>query len=234
VVRQGDPCALVVEDDEFVRGAVVALLLREGFRVVEAADGNAALTQAAEEQPDVVVLDVMLPDIDGFEVVRRLRRYSSVPVLMLTALEGESHLVAGLEGGADDYLTKPYSARELLARVRALLRRDELTQGPSGVLELGRVTVDLGRRAVVVDGRESRLTPTELKFLALLAARPGEPLSPRALIGALRGYEPSGIEAQAAAAVLVNRLRRKLEPDPRTPAYLRWSGTGYLLGPPPA
>ena len=234
MVRREDPCALVVEDDEFVRGAVCALLRREGFRVLEAASGLAGLAEAAEKHPDVIVLDVMLPDIDGFEVVRRLRRYSSVPVLMLTALDGEGDLVAGLEGGADDYLTKPYGARELLARVRALLRRDELTQGPSGVVELGRVTIDLGRRAVFVDGRESRLTPTELKFLSLLAARPGEPLSPRSLIGAMRGYEPSGVEAQAAAAVLVNRLRRKLEPDPRNPEYLRWSGAGYALGPPTA
>jgi two-component system KDP operon response regulator KdpE len=231
-VRREDHCALVVEDDEFVRGAVCALLRREGFRVVEAADGETALALAAGSHPDVVVLDVMLPDLDGFEVVRRLRRYSSVPVLMLTALDGENDLVAALEGGADDYLTKPYGARELLARVRALLRREELTQGPSGVLDFGRLTVDLGRRAVVLDGREARLTPTELRFVALLAARPGEAHTPRSLIGALRGYEPSGVEAQSAAAVLVNRLRRKVEPDPRNPFYLRWAGEGYVLGPP--
>jgi two-component system KDP operon response regulator KdpE len=234
VVRQGAPCALVVEDDALVRRAVGALLLREGFRVVEAADGGAGLVAAAAHTPDVIVLDVMLPDLDGFEVVRRLRRYSSVPILMLTALATEGDLVRGLEGGADDYLTKPYSGRELLARLRALLRREELTDGPTGVLDLGRLTIDLGRRSVALDGVEARLTPTELRFLSLLAARPGDPVSPRALIGAMRGYEPSVAEAQAAAAVLVNRLRRKLEPDPRTPVYLRWAGTGYALGPPPA
>jgi DNA-binding response OmpR family regulator len=209
---------LVVEDERDLNNLVRRHLEDEGHRVVQAFDGLAAVQAAQAERLDLVVLDWMLPRLDGLEVCRRVRRESIVPILMLTARSEEIDRVLGLEVGADDYLTKPFSIRELLARVRAILRRVELMRAEGGgseedappALSAGPLRVDLGQHAASLDGRAVELTPKEFDLLVLLLRHPGRAFSRDYLIEKVWGYDAAGSDRTVDTHVL--RLRKKLGP----------------------
>jgi DNA-binding response OmpR family regulator len=216
---------LVVEDDARIADVIVKNLEAAGYECRLSADGGSALADLAQLRPALVMLDLGLPGIDGLEVTRRIRRDSDVPILMVTARSGESDKLLGLEIGADDYITKPFSVAELVARVRALLRRSSgaLTER---VLELGDLRVDPGRRTVERGGESIALTTLEFDLLYFLVSRPGRVFSREALMehvwGSDRVVDDRSIDS------LVSRLRRKLEPDLAKPRYLQtvW-GAGY-------
>jgi len=222
---------LVVEDEASIAEAVAARLRSEGFSVEIAADGLGAVAACERLQPDLVVLDLMLPGLDGLEVCRRIQRDRPVPVLMLTARDSETDLVVGLAVGADDYLTKPFSARELTARVHALLRRVErapervATPGSTEV-RLGDVELDLEGRRVHRDGADVHLTPTEFDLLAYLADNPGRVFSRQRLLGDVWGYR-DGCGARTVDSH-VRALRRKLGADVVRTVH----GVGYGAGTP--
>jgi DNA-binding response OmpR family regulator len=220
---------LLVDDEDAVQKLLTYPLERDGFRVVPARDGEEALERFSEEHVDLVVLDLMLPKLDGLEVCKRLRAQSSVPIIMLTARDDEFDKVLGLELGADDYITKPFSIREFRSRVRALLRRVSAPRPVSGngsVIHAGRVEIDLARRTVAVGGEPVQLTYVEFELLRTLASSPGVVFSRQRLLEALWGgseyREPRTID------VHVRHLREKLEPDPSAPQYLQTvRGAGY-------
>jgi DNA-binding response OmpR family regulator len=220
---------LLVDDEDSVQKLLAYPLERDGFRVLQARDGEEALARFASEDVDLVVLDLMLPKLDGLEVCRRLRAASEVPIIMLTARDDELDKVVGLELGADDYITKPFSIREFRSRVRALLRRASVTRvngGQRDVISSHGLTIDLGRRAVEIDGRSVQLTYVEFELLRTLAGHPGRVYSRRMLLESLWGAadyrEPRTID------VHVRHLREKLEPDPAEPEYiLTVRGVGY-------
>jgi DNA-binding response OmpR family regulator len=222
---------LVVEDDPTVAEVVLAYLRRAEYQVEHAADGPAALQCAARAWPDLVVLDLMLPGIDGLEVCRRLRETAPVPVIMLTALGSENDRVVGLELGADDYVTKPFSPRELTLRVRSVLRRNAVpTTGPTEVLRAGPLEVDLTAHRATRGGVELALTTREFDLLAFLLAHPGEAFTREALMRQVWGWE---FGDQSTVTVHVRRLREKVEEDPGDPRLLVtvW-GVGYRFDPP--
>ena len=220
---------LLVDDEDAVQKLLTYPLERDGFKVVHARDGEEALARFAEEDIDLVVLDLMLPRLDGLEVCKRLRAQSSVPIIMLTARDDEFDKVLGLELGADDYITKPFSIREFRSRVRALLRRvssPRQVTGESSTIEVGEVLIDLARRTVAVGGKAVQLTYVEFELLRTLASSPGVVFSRQRLLEALWGgsdyREPRTID------VHVRHLREKLEPDPSEPRYLQTvRGAGY-------
>jgi DNA-binding response OmpR family regulator len=222
---------LVVDDDPGVLDVVAFMLRREGFEVDEEKDGAAALAAARKRPYDIVILDVMLPGMSGTDVCRELRSESDVPILMLTARDAEIDRVLGLELGADDYVTKPFSAAELLSRVRAILRRRELDRvNGTGVTtrKLGGLQIDLGRHEVLVDGERVHLTLSEFKVLALLAETPDNVVSRRELMQHLWSSEHVGDEH--ACEVHISNLRRKIERDPSQPQRLvTVRGLGYKL-----
>jgi two-component system response regulator RegX3 len=223
---------LVADDDPGVLDVVAFMLRREGFAVDEEKDGTAALEAARTRPYDIVILDVMLPGVSGTEVCRELRAESDVPILMLTARDAESDRVLGLELGADDYVTKPFSSAELLSRVRAILRRRELdrAQTPSTLRKLGGLQIDLGRHEVLVDGDRVHLTLSEFKVLSLLAEQPDSVVSRRELMQHLWASEHVGDEH--ACEVHISNLRRKIERDPTQPLrLLTVRGLGYKLVP---
>jgi DNA-binding response OmpR family regulator len=208
---------LVVEDERELNALIRRHLEDEGHRVSQAFDGPSALATAHQDHPDLVILDWMLPRLDGMEVCRRLRRESIVPILMLTARADEVDRVLGLEVGADDYLTKPFSIRELLARVRAIFRRIEL-QGQAGsseasppLLEDGALRVDVGEHSVSVDGRGVELTPKEFDLLALLVRNPGRAFARDYLLEKVWGYDYGGLDTRTVDTHVL-RLRKKLGP----------------------
>jgi len=218
---------LVVEDEASIAEAVAARLRSEGFTVQIAGDGLAAVAACEELQPDLVVLDLMLPGLDGLEVCRRIQRDRPVPVLMLTARDSETDLVVGLAVGADDYLPKPFSARELTARVHALLRRVDraAAQAASSPLRLGSIEIDVEGRRVRRDGEEVHLTPTEFDLFAFLARRPDRVFSRRQLLGEVWGYRDGG--GARTVDSHVRALRHKLGPDVVRTVH----GVGYGAGP---
>lgn len=223
---------LVVEDEESYRDPLTYQLTREGFEVVEAADGNSALAAYDAEGADLVLLDLMLPGLSGTEVCRELRARGDVPVIMLTAKDSEIDKVVGLELGADDYVTKPYSYRELLARVRAVLRRrqpnDSAEQDEEGVLEVGPVRMDVERHTVAVSGQGVALPLKEFDLLELLMRNAGRVLTRGQLIDRVWGADYVG--DTKTLDVHVKRIRSKIEPDPGTPKYLLTvRGLGYKL-----
>ena len=223
---------LLVDDDPGVRDVVAFMLRREGFEVDERADGPSALEAGRTGLYDIVILDVMLPELSGTDVCRSLRAESDVPILMLTARDAELDRVLGLELGADDYVTKPFSTAELLSRVRAILRRRELDRanGGSTVRRLGGLNIDLGRHEVLVDGARVHLTLSEFKVLALLAEQPEAVVSRRELMQHLWASEHVGDEH--ACEVHISNLRRKIERDPSRPERLvTVRGLGYKLVP---
>jgi two-component system response regulator MtrA len=220
---------LVVEDEAYVRELVSYTLQGAGYRVQSVADGVAALETARRSPPDLVVLDIRLPDIDGWEVCRRMRAESNVPILIMTALADDESLVKGLRLGADDYVSKPFSPMVLSARVQALLRRATPTP-QSRLIELRGLTLDLASAEVRRGDAVVHLTPTEFRMLAALARRPGQVVSPGELMRIAQGYDVSERDAQEIVKVHVRHLRHKIEPQLDHPRYvLTVRGMGYML-----
>ena len=219
---------VVIEDEPQIRRFVRTALESEGCHVAEAATAERGLVEAGTRKPDLIILDLGLPDRDGIDVVRDLRGWSVVPILILSARIDETDKVAALDSGADDYLTKPFGVAELLARVRALLRRTRLASGDGPLVTFGEVAVDLARRNVSRAGTDVHLTPIEYRLLALLIANAGRVLTHRQLLREVWG--PSHSEDNHYLRVYMTGLRRKLEADPTRPRHLRTeSGVGYRL-----
>jgi two-component system alkaline phosphatase synthesis response regulator PhoP len=217
---------LVVDDERGIVKLARDYLEQGGFRVITAADGGTALAAARHERPDLVVLDLNLPGLDGLDVCRALRRDSDVPVIMLTARVGEADRLIGLELGADDYITKPFSPRELVARVRAVLRRVRGGVHRPGLIRAGDLEIDLKGHRVARGGEPIRLSRTEFNLLATLAQHPGQTFTRAQLLDRLHGVAYEGYDRSIDAHV--KNLRRKLEPDPAEPRYvLTVYGIGY-------
>ncbi len=221
---------LVVDDDEGLRSLLAEYLSGRGFRVEVAPDGEAGLARLRGGGVDLVVLDVMLPGMDGLAVCRELRGFSRVPVVMLTARGDETDRIVGLELGADDYLPKPFNPRELVARVQAVLRRVDATGGPAeeGALVAGPVRVDLDRRVASLDGRELELTTTEFEILRTLVANAGRVIPREKLMSMARGEEWAAYDRSV--DVHVSHLRKKLGDDPKQPQIIKTvRGVGYTI-----
>jgi two-component system KDP operon response regulator KdpE len=220
---------MVVDDEAAIRRAVDTNLSRHGFRVRTAETGQEAIETIDAFRPDLVLLDLGLPDVDGFEIIRRVRERSSTPLIVLSVRGQERDKVTALDLGADDYLTKPFGVDELLARVRVALRHAARpSAGAAAVFRTGRLVVDLERRRVTVNGREVALTPTEYELLKAFIAHPDKVLTDRMLLQRVWGPE-YGDEGHY-LHVYMARLRKKLEDDPQSPRYLRTEpGVGYRL-----
>ncbi len=223
---------LIAEDEVALRDFITRNLRARGFDVVEAGNGLEAFAEWEREQPHLLILDIMMPRMDGLEVCRRVREQSATPIIVLTALDSESDKVAALDLGADDYLTKPFGVEELLARVRAVLRRARWESVPpaAGVKRYGELEIDLPRHSVRRQGEEVRLTPTEFSLLEQLVINAGKVITHRMLLQRVWGPEYGG-EAEY-LRVYINRLRQKLEPDPANPRHLLTEpGVGYRIAP---
>ncbi|MBT8197678.1 MAG: response regulator transcription factor [Acidimicrobiia bacterium] len=217
---------LVVEDELKIARLVRDYLRQAGFDVLEAADGVAALQVARAERPDMIVLDLGLPGMDGLDVTRKLRESSSVPIIMLTARTEESDRIVGLELGADDYIVKPFSPKELVARIRAVLRRADATIGGGEVVRAGPLHLDIPKRRVTVDGEDIELTSTEFDLLLTLARQPGRIYTRAQLLDAVHGVSFESYERSVDAHI--KNIRRKIEPDPKRPSLvLTVYGVGY-------
>jgi two-component system, OmpR family, alkaline phosphatase synthesis response regulator PhoP len=217
---------LVVDDETRIVTLVRDYLERAGYRVLTAADGETALATVRAQRPDLVVLDLMLPGVDSLDVCRRLRRESGVPIIMLTARVEETDRIVGLELGADDYVTKPFSPRELVARVRATLRRANGEVGPPMVVRAGDVELNTTTLVATVAGKVLDLTSTEFQLLAALARQPGRILTRDQLLEAVHGVVFDGYDRSIDSHI--KNIRRKIEPDPRTPRYIQTVyGVGY-------
>lgn len=220
---------LVVDDEERMARFIRLNLEHDGFRVIDAYRGIKAIQLLRDQLPDVVILDVMLPDLDGFEVLKIIRETSTVPVIMLTAKGEEDDRVRGLELGADDYVTKPFSPRELVSRVRAVLRRNEMSAGTptNEIIDVDeRLRIDFGRREVWLEGKLVKLRPTEYRLLYHLVQKAGWVLTYDQLLTRVWGYEYR--EEDQYVRLYVNYLRQKLEKDPANPQYiLTERGVGY-------
>ena len=218
---------LVVDDDVKTVELVKLYLNRDGYRVLTAYDGVEALRLARESHPDLIVLDLMLPGIDGLEICRILRAESDVPIIMLTAMATDQDRLTGLDLGADDYVTKPFSPRELAARVRAVLRRLPGERGPEKI-EHGKLTLDFPKHEAFLAGKPLNLTPVEFKLLGVLAKEPGWVFSRAQIIEKAFGHDFEGFDRTIDVHIL--NLRRKIEPDPRHPRYIKTVyGAGYKL-----
>ena len=218
---------LVVDDDAKTVELVKLYLNRDGYRVMTAYDGTEALRLAREGRPDLIVLDLMLPGIDGLEVCRVLRDESDVPIIMLTARTTDEDKLVGLGLGADDYVSKPFSPRELAARVRAVLRRLPGERGPEEV-KCGELTMNFFRQEASIAGRPLNLTPVEFKLLGVLTKEPGRVFSRAELVEKSMGYDYRGFDRTIDVHIL--NLRRKIEPDSRQPKYIKTVyGAGYKL-----
>ena len=216
---------LLVDDEPSILATTAPLLRARGYEVATATTGQAALDAVDRQPPQLVILDLGLPDLDGIEVCRRLREGRSVPIVVLSARGAERDKVAALDAGADDYVTKPFGAEELLARVRAALRRADVTGAPAGIIVRGDLTIDVDRRRVTRGEEAIRLTPKEFDLLVFLAQHAGRVLTHRTLLKAIWG--PNAVDQPEPLRVLVNALRRKIEPNPAQPRYIRtepWVG----------
>jgi len=217
---------LVVDDEPKIVKLTRDYLEKDGFRVISAGNGAVALEMARREHPDLVVLDLLLPDMDGWEVCRSLRRETDVPIIMLTARSEESDQIVGLELGADDYITKPFSPKTLVARVRALLRRTQGRLKPQAVIRADRLEIDLEAHRATLDGETIHLTPNEFKLLAVLAQHPGQLFSREQLLDHLHGEVIGSFDRSVDSHI--KNLRRKLEPDPAHPSFIETVyGVGY-------
>ena len=218
---------LVVDDEKAIRRYLRVALSAQGINVMEASSGEEALRAVAVEHPDAVILDLGLPDMEGTEVTRRVREWTEVPIIILSVREQESEKIAALDAGADDYLTKPFGTGELMARVRAALRRS-YRKDNEPIVEVKELKIDLERRLVMVAEREISLTPTEYDILRLLAQNLGKVLTHRQLLQNVWGY--SSEEDLHLLRVNISNLRHKIEPDPSRPRYIRTeAGVGYRL-----
>ncbi len=221
---------LVIEDDPGIARIVRLYLERDGHTVTTASDGVSGLNAARTDSPDLIVLDLMLPRLDGMSVCRALREESDVPIIMATARVDEDDRLAGLDLGADDYIVKPFSPRELAARVRAVLRRTS-RQIPPQVdrVEFDGITIDFNTQTVIRGDEKPPLTPTEFRLIAMLASQPGRPFSRDQIIDAVFGYDFDGYDRTV--DVHIANLRRKIEPDVRKPRYVQTvHGVGYRFG----
>jgi two-component system, OmpR family, KDP operon response regulator KdpE len=222
---------LVVDDEPQIRRVMRTALTASGYSVVEAPSGEKALEQMRQSRPDLVLLDINMPGLNGLETCREIRRSSEVPIIMLTVRGGEGDKVRALDAGADDYVVKPFGMQELLARIRATLRRTAPSEVPA--FSSRDLSIDFERRSVSVRGREAHLTPKEFELLRHLVIHRGKPLSHRRLLQAVWG--PDYGEETEYLRVFVNQLRKKIEPDPAHPQYIRtdpW--VGYRFDPPRA
>ncbi len=217
---------LVVDDKKNIRTMVQSYLMQEGFRVVTAEDGQMALYVARQEKPDLVLLDIMMPEMGGYEFMRIYSQERDVPIILLTAKVEEADKVLGLELGADDYVPKPFSMRELTARVRAVLRRAEKQSAASDIIRAADIVLDRSRRLVQVSDQFVDLTPSEFDLLVLLMGTPGRAFSRMEMLDHLQGTSFEGVERTI--DVHVRNLRSKIEPDPKNPCYIETVfGVGY-------
>jgi len=221
------PAVLVIDDEVQIRRLLRVTLEANGYRVLEAATGSDGIVEAAQRKPDAVVLDLGLPDLDGLTVLKRLREWSRVPVLILTVLDADDEKVAALDSGADDYVTKPFSTAELLARLRVALRHAQPTP-ENAIFRSGDLEVDLSNRRITVRGKEVKLTPTEYSFLRLLVRNAGRVVTQRQILTEVWG--PNAVEQTHYLRVYAAHLREKLEADPARPELiLTEPGVGYRL-----
>lgn len=221
------PVALVIDDEPQIRRLLRVTLEANGYRVLDAATGQDGLVQAAQRKPEVILLDLGLPDLDGLEVLRRIREWSQVPVIILSVRDQEDEKVAALDGGADDYVTKPFNSAELLARLRAALRHVQ-PQGAEAILRTGSLEVDLAKRVVLKGGVDIKLTPIEYALLRLLISHVGKVLTHRQLLAEVWGSK--AVEQTHYLRVHIAHLREKIEDTPSTPELLvTESGVGYRL-----
>jgi DNA-binding response OmpR family regulator len=217
---------LVVDDEPQIVQLVRDYLEHGGFKVLTASDGSTALRTASTQQPDLVILDLGLPGIDGLDVTRSLRRNGEVPIIMLTARTEESDKLVGLELGADDYVTKPFSPKELVARVRSVLRRSEAVKSPGDIIRTADVELNVPAMQATIGGRAVDLTQTEFQLLTTMARQPGRVFSRAQLLNAVHGVAFESYERAIDAHI--KNLRRKIEPDPHNPRYLQTVfGVGY-------
>jgi DNA-binding response OmpR family regulator len=218
---------LVVDDDIRILRLMRRVLEREGYRVLTVADGEAALNAFDEEVPDLVLLDLLMPGMDGYTVCRRIREFSQVPIVMVTAKDSEEDKVDGLEAGADDYITKPFALVELIARVKAMLRRSRLwDERPQPAFHSGDLTIDFARRRVTLGGQEVNLTATEYKLLSYLVRNAGRVLTPNQILEKVWGEEYT--DESHVLRVTMSRLRQKLGDNPRKPRFIATKvGIGY-------
>jgi two-component system KDP operon response regulator KdpE len=214
----GTARVLLVDDEPSILRTMAPLLRSRGYEVETAATGREAIERFEQDPPNLVILDLMLPDIDGLEVCRRIRARGETPIIILSARETEQVKVQALDLGADDYVTKPFGPDELLARVRAALRRSSADGEAMGQLERGGLVIDFDRRRVVRDGDEIRLTPKEFDLLVYLVRHAGRVLTHKAILRAIWG--PNSVDQPEHLRVLVNAVRRKIEPDPASPRYI--------------
>ncbi len=219
---------LIIDDEQPIADILQYNLEQEGFRVLVAYDGENAIRLAFEERPDLILLDIMLPRIDGFNVCRTIRQKLDVPIIMLSAREAEVDKIQGLELGADDYVTKPFSARELIARIKATLRRSKVQRKPTKTLVSGALRMDLDRMTLSKNGLEVDLTYREFGLMAYLLENAGYVFSREKLLEAVWGFDYLGDERTV--DVTIRRLREKIEDDPGTPTYICTKrGVGYYL-----
>jgi len=219
---------LVVDDEPQIRRFLRTSLSAHGYRVIEASCGREALALAATERPELVLLDLGLPDTDGLEVIRRLREWSTVPIIVVSVHGQEAEKIAALDNGADDYVTKPFGIGELLARMRAALRYRLAAELAEPVFHAAGLTVDLGKRLVTIDGHEVKLTPKEYDLLRILVTHAGKVITHQQLLREVWG--PGSVYETHYLRVYIGQLRQKLEPDPAQPRYiLTEPGVGYRL-----
>lgn len=222
------PLILIVEDDPQIRRFLRAALAAEGYVYHEALTASEGLAQANARRPDLILLDLGLPDRDGLEVIRHVRETSQLPIVVLSARGEENDKIAALDLGADDYVAKPFGVGELLARIRAALRRSAAVAPEGETLRFGSVEIDLDKRLVKVDGREVHLTPNEYRLLQVMIKYPGKVLTQRQLLSEVWG--PNQVDQAQYLRVYIAQLRRKLESDPARPKYLQTEpGIGYRL-----
>jgi len=224
------PIVLVVDDEPQILRVIRASLPLRGYEVITASSGEEALDQIGKQVPDLIILDLVMPEMSGLDVCRRVREFSTVPIIVLSAKGAESDKVAALDLGADDYVTKPFGMDELLARVRAVLRRLALSESENRVLTVGDVSVDVDERRVVVAEKEVKLTPKEFDVLKYLVSNAGKVVTHRALLQAVWGWQST--DQTEYLRVFINQLRRKIEPNLDHPRYiLTEPWVGYRFNP---
>jgi two-component system KDP operon response regulator KdpE len=218
----------VVDDEPQIRRFLRASLVARGYTLIEAGNGQEALLRAASDRPDIIILDLGLPDLDGMEVIRRVREWSDVPIIVLSVRGGEPDKIGALDAGADDYVTKPFGMGELMARIRASLRNRLRKETDEPIFRSGGLVVDLAKRVVSLDGREIRLTPTEYELLRVLVIHAGKVVTHQHLLREVWG--PADVDQTHYLRVYIGQLRQKIETDPAQPQHiLTEPGVGYRL-----